>query len=512
MKYSFNTDAIGSYGIDVLVVGIFAEQKPEVKISALPESLNKTLSAELKRRCFAGKESDMAMIPILGRGKIKHILFAGLGEKKKFHDIQLRSFAARIVKQANSIKAKEVVLDTSIITAIKKPAQATQYLAEGFELASYQFTGFRKLSKNDEEKKKTLTKVVLAIKTAKEQKDLQEGIELGQIFASGTALARDLVNTPAMDMHPGEMARVAENLAGRGTGISCKIRGQDEMERLGMHASIAVAAGSRHEAKFIHLIYRPQTSKRGTRDKRCGTAKKVVLIGKAVTFDAGGLNLKPENGMIDMKIDMAGGASVLGVFKALAEIKPNVEVHGLLIAVENMPGGHAYRPGDVISAMDGTTIEVENTDAEGRITLADALAYASLKIKPDYMIDLATLTGAVIIALGNEITGMLGTSSEIKKALNSASKQAGENVWELPMYSHYRDLLKSKIADVRNVGGRPAGVITAAQFLEKFIHETPWVHLDIAGPSYAEKEFKPEIQVGGTGWGVRMLLNYLRNL
>ncbi|MBD3281873.1 leucyl aminopeptidase [Candidatus Uhrbacteria bacterium] len=504
MNYSYKTDAIGSYNTDILVVGLWADDEPKVKITALPEALNKDLSAELKRRGFSGREADTAMLPLLGRGKIKHIFFAGLGEKKKFHDTSLRSFAARVVKQANGIKAKDVVLDTGIVSIMKKTPEAAQYLAEGFELASYHFTGFRKHTRKDEEKKKTLTEVIISIKTAKQQKELQQGVEVGKIYARGTALARDLVNTPAMDMHPGEMAGVAQALAVRGSGITCKVRGQEEMQGLGMHASIAVAAGSRHEAKFIHLTYKPKPGK--------GTVKKIVLVGKAVTFDAGGLNLKPENGITDMKIDMAGGASVLGVFKSLAELRPNVEVHGLLIAVENMPGGHAYRPGDVVSAMDGTTIEVENTDAEGRITLADALAYASQKIKPDYMIDLATLTGAVIIALGNEITGMLGTSPEIKKALNKASKQAGENIWELPMYSHYRDLLKSKIADVKNVGGRPAGIITAAQFLEKFIHDTPWAHLDIAGPAYAEKEFKPEIQVGGTGWGVRMLLNYLRNL
>ncbi|MDF1496553.1 MAG: leucyl aminopeptidase [Patescibacteria group bacterium] len=514
MKYTINTEEIGSCACDVLVVGVWKTDSININVPALSSTLNSAIKVELKRRSFTGKDGEMSMMPVLGEGKIKHVLFAGMGEKKKFQDTHLRSMAARIVKQVNSIKAKNIVLDQTITSAIKKSIEGAQYLVEGFELGSYGFTSFRKQTQKNEEKKKTLTEVAISLKDGKQAKELERGIEIGQIYSSGTILARDLVNTPAMSMHPGEMVKVAESLSGRGTGITCKVRGREEMEKLGMHASIAVAMGSIHEPKFVHLVYKPnnQSRKHGTSNERRATIKKVVLIGKAVTFDAGGLNLKPENGMTDMKIDMAGSASVLGVFKALPDLKPNVEIHGLFIAVENMPGGRAYRPGDVISAMDGTTIEVENTDAEGRITLADALAFASLKIKPDYMIDLATLTGAVIIALGSEITGMLGTSPDIKKALNVASKQSGEHVWELPMHAHYRELIKSKIADVRNVGGRPAGVITAAQFLEKFIHDIPWVHLDIAGPSYAEKEFKPETPIGGTGWGVRMLLNYLRDL
>jgi len=504
MKYTIKTEEIGSFASDILVVGVWQSDVINISIQALPSSLNSAITTELKRRSFAGKDGEMNMIPILGQGKIKHVLFAGLGEKKKFQDTHLRSIAARIVKQANGIKAKSIVLDLSITSAIKKADEGAQYLTEGFELGAYQFTSFRKQTLKDEEKKKTLIEVVIALKDAKQVKEFERGIKIGQIYSAGTILARDLVNTPAMHMHPGEMAQVAESLSGRGTGITCKVRGQEEMEKLGMRASIAVAMGSIHEPKFVHLVYKPK--------KTSKNLKKIALIGKAVTFDAGGLNLKPSDGITDMKIDMAGAASVLGVFKALPDLQPNVEIHGIFIAVENMPGGRAYRPGDVISAMDGTTIEVENTDAEGRITLADALAFASLKIKPDYMIDLATLTGAVIIALGSEITGMLGTNKEIKKALSVASKQSGEHLWELPLHTHYRELIKSKIADVRNVGGRPAGVITAAQFLEKFIHDIPWVHLDIAGPSYAEKEFKPETPIGGTGWGVRMLLNYLRDL
>ncbi len=504
MQYSFNTAEIGSYPADILAAGVFSGDNYKIKLPSCFADVISAVEQELKRRDFNGKEGEAVLLPLLNGGKIKHLLFLGLGEKKKFQDHQLRSLSARIVKQANGVKAKNVILDLTLFTAVRNDTQAMQALTEGFELGSYQFTSFRKHTEKDELKKKTLSEVTISLKDSKRQKEMQKGIEVGLAYAQGTILARDLVNTPSMNMHPAEMAKVAQSLSGKQTRITCKVLNSEQMSKLGMQASLAVGRASEHEPLFVHLIYKPAKQSKNT--------KTAVLIGKAVTFDSGGLNLKPENGMTDMKIDMAGAATVLGVFKSLPVLNVNAEVHGLFVAVENMPGGSAYRPGDVVSAMDGTTIEVENTDAEGRITLADALAYASLKIKPDYMIDLATLTGAVIIALGSEITGMLGTSSEIKKALQSASKQSGEHLWELPMHSHYRELIKSKIADIKNVGGRPAGVITAAQFLEKFTHDIPWVHLDIAGPSYAEKEFKPEVPIGGTGWGVRTLLNYLAEL
>ncbi len=502
MRYIFNSNEIGSYLADIIALGVFNGDNYKIKLPFCFADILSFVELELKRRDFNGKEGEAILLPLLNGGKIKHLLFLGLGEKKKFQDHQLRSLSARIVKQANGVKAKTVILDQTLLSSIKNDNQATQALVEGFELGSYQFTVFKKHTEKDELKKKTLIEVIFSLKDAKRQNEMQKGIKVGLAYAQGTILARDLVNTPSMDMHPAEMVKVALSLSSKNNRITCKVLNSEKMAKLGMHASLAVGRASKHESLFVHLNYKPK--------KQLKNTKKIVLIGKAVTFDSGGLNLKPENGMTDMKIDMAGAASVLGIFKALPELDINVEVHGLFIAVENMPGGSAYRPGDVVSAMDGTTIEVENTDAEGRITLADALAYASLKIKPDQIIDLATLTGAVIIALGSEITGMLGTSSEIKKALQLASKQSGEHLWELPLHHHYRELIKSKIADVKNVGGRPAGVITAAQFLEKFTHNVPWVHLDIAGPSYAEKEFKPEVPVGGTGWGVRTLLNYLR--
>ncbi|MBU2566027.1 leucyl aminopeptidase [Patescibacteria group bacterium] len=502
MRFTFNNEPKGSFSSDVYALGVWHSDKISLESTEISNEIKTAVLQDLKRRSWTGKEGETLLFPILGLAKYKYLLIVGLGEKRNFKEINLRTVGAKLIKATSSHQLKTLSVDYNVFSSAKDLAASLQFFTEGVLLASYQFTAFKKHTAKDELKKKTIDQIFLPSGSILDKKTMEKGIELGNIYAEATCLARDMVNTPSMQMHPDQMVKIAQDLSGRGTSITCKVRGRDEMAKLGMHASLAVGQGSVHEPKFVHLIYKPKKVTKNT--------KKIVLVGKAVTFDSGGLNLKPDNGITDMKIDMAGAATVLGVFKALPHIKPNTEVHGLFIAVENMPGGNAYRPGDVISAMDGTTIEVENTDAEGRITLADALAYASLKIKPDQIIDLATLTGAVIIALGSEITGMLGNDVNLKKALFTSAKKSGEYVWELPMHPAYKETIKSKIADIKNVGGRPAGVITAAQFLERFTHKVPWVHLDIAGPCYAEKESRPEWTIGGTGWGVRTLL-YLIN-
>jgi len=321
----------------------------------------------------------------------------------------------------------------------------------------------------------------------------------GTKLAQATNYARDLVNTPSRDMGPAELAEEATKLAGKG--ISVTIMDRSEMEKLGMHAALSVGAGSQHEPVGVHLSYAPRGAKRT-----------VAVVGKAVTFDSGGLNVKTGDGMTTMKIDMAGAASVLGLFKALATFRPNVAVHGIFLAVENMPGGSAYRPGDVVKAMDGTTIEVLNTDAEGRITLADALAYAKT-LEPNAIVDLATLTGACVTALGDDIAGLMSNDRKLADRVLRAAKEAGEPLWELPLYEPYMDHVKSKIADIKNIGVRgSAGTISAALFLKPFVGSVPWAHLDIAGPSYAERETRPDQPYGGTGYGVRTLVRLLEGI
>ncbi len=503
MRYVFTAEPLGTFTCDALVEGVWHGELEQIGKGYLTDALRQQIVLELKRRGFEGREGDVLAISLLGQSKIKQLIVAGLGGKGKIRSDQLRTLSARILKLANGVRAKQVCAHEKLWRSLKDVGLAAQMWIEGVELASYHFHSFRKHTAADEAKKRTVQEILMPLNPDKAtQKKIQAGVDLGMAMAQATEMARDLVNTPSMHMHPSEMAERAKALAVRGSGISCRVLGRAEMEKLGMQAALAVGQGSQHEPKFVHLIYKPQGK----------ILKKVALVGKAITFDSGGLSLKPAEHMTDMKIDMAGAASVLGVFQALPSVAPKVEVHGIFIAAENMPSGTAYRPGDVVSAMDGTTIEIENTDAEGRVTLADALAYAALKIKPDAMIDLATLTGAVIIALGSDVTGLFATDKDLRRGLHQASQDAGEPLWELPLYKPYNELIKSKIADVRNVGGRPGGVITAALFLEKFVHGVPWAHLDIAGPSYAEKETRAEWPAGGTGWGVRTLLNYLKGL
>ncbi len=503
MRYIFTPEPVGSFACDAVADGVWLKETDQVGKSYLPDDVRAAVVAELKRRGFEGREGDVIALSLLGQSKIKQLIVAGLGERGKIRPDQFRTLAARILKTTNGLRAKQLYAHERLLKAVKDQEQAAQMWVEGVELASYHFHSFRKHTAAEEAKKRTAVEVLMPMNPDKNaQKKIQNGVDRGVLLAQATELARDLVNTPSLNMHPHEMAERAKALAGRGTNVTCRVLGRADMERLGMHAALAIGQGSQHEPKFVHLTYRPPGKAK----------KKIALVGKAVTFDSGGLSLKPAEHMTDMKIDMAGAASVLGVFKALPKLAPKAEVHGVFIAVENMPSGSACRPGDVVAAMDGTTIEIENTDAEGRVTLADALAFAALKIKPDAIVDLATLTGAVIIALGSDVTGFFATDKDLKRALQQASQESGEPMWELPLYKPYAELIKSKIADVRNVGGRPAGIITSALFLEKFVHGVPWAHLDIAGPSYAEKETRAEWPAGGTGWGVRTLLNYLNQI
>ena len=264
-------------------------------------------------------------------------------------------------------------------------------------------------------------------------------------------------------------------------------------------AFLGIAQGSDHPPFFVHMSYRPT-----------GAKKHLALVGKAVTFDSGGISIKPAEAMYTMKLDMAGGAAVLGVFKILARLKPNVIVDGIFAACENMPSGKAIRPGDVVKAMNGTTIEVLHTDAEGRVTLADALSYA-VKQKPDAIIDLATLTGACMVALGEEITGLMSNNPKLENKLLTAAATAGEKMWSLPLEKNYKRELKSEVADLRNIAGRYGGALTAGLFLQEFVANIPWAHLDIAGPSFAERPINAYTGKGGTGAGVRTLLELLRS-
>jgi leucyl aminopeptidase len=503
MKLEIVQGDILSKSCDLLVVNLFqGVAKPGGATGAVDKALEGAIATLVKQRGFEGKFGERLVFPTFGKLKAKNVAVIGLGKKENFSADSVRKIGGYIVKIAAEQKAASVVtiLHGAGIGGLD-PKISGQALTEGLLLGAYRFHTYHGTQRNKDKKPRELSTLSVVEADKKSLKLGQEGIERGRVLAEATILARDLVNTPSQDMAPMHLAEIAKSLATKGSGITCKILDQKTMEKLGMNAALAVARGSVHPPVGVHLMYRPKSSK-----------KSVAIVGKAVTFDSGGLSIKPSEHMETMKIDMGGAASVIGMFKALSVLKPNVTVHGIFLAVENMPSGSAYRPGDVVEAMDGTTIEVLNTDAEGRVTLADALSYAK-KQKPDMIIDLATLTGACVVALGEDIAAVLSNNEPLTQKLLSAAKESGEQLWQLPLYEPYTSMVKSKIADIKNVGsGHGGGTITAALFLKHFVGDTPWAHLDIAGPSYIEREFRPDQPYGATGYGVRLLVKFVQGL
>lgn len=487
---------------DLLALYQFKDAKRLTGVAgAADQEMAGAISALIEQKSFVGKLGENMVFPTFGKMKARSVVLIGLGDKKKFNADAVRKIGGYLVKLSREHKMRSAATNLPGCETGDLPArESAQALTEGLLLAGHQFHTYKGAQFKKEKKSRELGQVFILETDKRALKFGPAGLETGCILAEATMLARDLVNTPSADMTPAQLVEEAQKLAVRGSNISCKVLDQKAMERLGMNAALSVARGSEHAPVGAHLIYRPKNSK-----------KTVAIVGKAVTFDSGGLSLKPANSMETMKIDMAGAASVIGLFKALTVLKPEVTVHGIFLAVENMPGGSAYRPGDVVTAMDGTTIEIKNTDAEGRVTLADALVYAN-KQKPDLMIDLATLTGACVVALGEDIAGLMTNNERLGQKLLAAAKETGEPLWELPLYEPYMEPIKSKIADINNTGGREAGTIKGALFLKPFVGETPWAHLDIAGPSYAEKETRPDQPCGGTGYGVRLLAKFLMSI
>jgi leucyl aminopeptidase len=327
-------------------------------------------------------------------------------------------------------------------------------------------------------------------------REVREAAKRGQVVSGAVYFARDLVSTPSNEMTPTILAGRAKDVA-KNKGVRVSVLDVKGIKKAGMNAMLGVARGSHEPAKFIILRYDGAPKKE----------KPVVVVGKGITFDSGGISLKPAEKMDEMKADMSGGAVVLGVFKAISELGLPVNLVGLIPATENLPGGGAYKPGDVLRSLSGKTIEIISTDAEGRLLLADALTYAG-HFNPAAVVDIATLTGACVIALGEDVIGMLGTDDKLKAQVRAAAEETGEKLWELPLWEDFAELLKSDVADFKNTGGRAGGAISAAVFLSKFVGKYPWVHLDIAGPAW-RKAGKPYIPKGASGIGVRLLVRFL---
>lgn len=437
------------------------------------------LQAAAKDNNFAGKDREVL---VAYGGKPKRVIAVGLGKKDKLTVEKLRRAAAVAAVRVRSLDLAEV----SVVLPAGNPAEHAQAVGEGFLLALYEY-------------KKLKTQGVKPLKLATVRIDgPAEAVERAAIYGAATCLARDLVNEPPSDCTPRRLAQAAKDVARHG--IAIKVLDEKGIAKLKMGGLEGVARGSTQPPRFVHLTYKAPKARRT-----------VAIVGKGITFDSGGLCIKPADGMLWMKDDMSGAAAVIGVFSALAALKPRVNVHGIFAATENMPGGSAYKTGDVLRAMNGKTMEIINTDAEGRLILADALSYAC-RLKPDEIIDMATLTGACVVALGPDISACFTKDEKLRGRLLEAARKEGEKLWPMPVEDDYFDMIRSHIADVKNSGGRSAGAITAALFLQEFVEPgIPWAHLDIAGPALvdSEKIYRP---TGGTGVMVRTLLRYLEEL
>ncbi len=472
---------------DALAVGFF-EDTTELTgdLAQLDEKLQATLSELIQEVDFKGKAGTSAATRVGSNSPIRKIIIVGLGPKDQLKLDSLRQAAATVARLAKRERCKTLAVSLPVSQDVDGTAQA---MAEGIELALHQDNRF----KSELEDKTPEVEEVHLLGLA----GTEGAIARARQICSGVILARELVAAPANSVTPVTLAETVKEMASE-YGMAIEILEREDCEKLGMGAFLGVAQASELPPKFVHLTYKPE-----------GTPKrKLAIVGKGLTFDSGGLNLKPSgSGIEKMKTDMGGAGTTFGAAKAIAQLKPDVEVHFISAITENMVSGRAMHPGDFLTASNGKTIEVNNTDAEGRLTLADALVFAD-KLGVDAIVDLATLTGACVVALGDDMAGLWSPDDELAAGLLAAASSAGEKIWRMPLEEKYFEGLKAMHADMKNTGPRAGGAITAALFLKQFVKDTPWAHLDVAGPVWIEEESGYN-NAGGTGYGVRTLVNWV---
>lgn len=425
-------------------------------------------------KTFEGKKGQIFVIHTQKEYPSTQILALGLGKEEEITSDIIRENVAKAVKECIKLKAETIAFDFGTLENISMP------VIMGASIANYHFDKYKT------KKEHRISEIQLSNVT-------EEEVEVAKAIAESMKLTRNLSNEPAAFATPSKLAEIAQGL----DGIKTVVYEESKIKDLGMNAYLAVGKGSVEPPKFIHMKYIPENPK-----------KRIAIIGKGLCFDSGGLDIKPASSMLTMRDDMSGAACVIGIMKALNKLRPNVEVHGIIAACENMPSGSSYKPGDILTAKNGKTIEVDNTDAEGRLTLADALCYAC-ELEVDEVIDIATLTGACVVALGTVASGIMGNNEELTKALIETGAKSGEKYWKLPMWQEYRDNMNSDIADMKNTGTRFGGASAAGMFLKEFVTDNvKWAHIDIAGTAFIESPHK-EFCKGSTGAGVRTLLNYI---
>ena len=491
MKIDFRNEALADLAIPALIAFGFEEQPAASgTVADLPEPA-RGMVEELKQSGeLVAKAYETTLLHRPPGLAARALLVVGAGKQEKFTTALLRRLAGVAVRY---LRARGVHSVTWLLDEQHRGAEAVQALVEGAILADYDADRYQ----TKRETQKRIDEFWLATAGKIAVDDERAAVDHGRIVAEAQNFTRDLVNEPSNRMTPTLLAGRAEEMA-RQYGLDFQALGAADIQALKMGAFWAVAQGSAEEPRLIVLRYTPEGAP---------AAPVIGLVGKGITFDTGGISIKPAADMHEMKTDMAGGATMLGVMRAIAQLKPNVRVLAVIPATENMPGGKAYKPGDVLTSMSGKTIEVLNTDAEGRLLLGDALTYAQQQ-GATVLIDAATLTGAVMVALGNITTGVFGWNKDWVKRVLASAEAVGDRMWELPVDDDYRDLYKSSIADLANTGGRYGGAITAAMFIGEFAGDTPWVHLDIAGTRWSNEE-KPYLAKGPTGHPVRTLVHLL---
>jgi len=474
----------------ILCAFVLENSKEPFGLGKINEKINTSVKEAVKET--KGKIGAISIVNTLGMTSPKKILIAGLGPRNKLSTDGLRNVSGKIAQKVRSIGLPEF----SIIVPSGFPIDSNASISaivEGAILSMYSFDTYKK---EKSEKPPNLSILVSNWQNA------QKIISKAEIVSQGVIYARSIANLPPNDCPPSRLASFANAVATKNR-LKCKVFSKAELKKKGFGGISAVGQGSKNEPKLIILEHY-----KGRRND-----KPVVLVGKAVTFDTGGISLKPGDKMDEMKFDKCGGCTVLGIMKAVSELKLPINVVGIIPSVENMPGGESYRPGDIVRLYSGKTAEILNTDAEGRLILADAISFGEKQYSPKIIIDFATLTGACIVALGNNVAGLVSNNKIITKKIMSASEKTSEEVWQLPLNDDYMDMIKSSVADMKNIGkGRAAGTITAAAFLSNAIENTPWAHIDIAGTAWTQdatkkKSYNPN---GATGFGVRLILDFLK--
>jgi leucyl aminopeptidase len=495
IKFSLSSSEPLSVAADVLVLGVpEGSTLKEGVLGELGKALGPSFGKAVKREDFTGKK-DQTLDLGAGGSDLKpgKVLLVGLGDPQKLTEADVRVFAAKGTRFAMGAKATSIAVTVPALAAVPRAERA---VAEGVVLGAYRFT---KYLTGDRAPKFQIERATLVV-AGKVTKEAKEGMALGQQVGQAITIARDLINEPPNELFPEALADRAVEVC-RENGLEVSVMDKAALEKKGMKLILAVAQGSVREPRVVHMIYKPAGA--------AGSAKKkkLVFIGKGLTFDTGGICIKPAPGMEEMKGDMGGAANVVALMAAVAAVKPDVEVHGLIGCAENMPDGNAYRPGDIFGSYDGKTVEIINTDAEGRLVLADVLAYAR-ELEPDLMVDNATLTGACIVALGPTVSAFYANRDEAAERMKKAVKAAGEAMWQMPLVEDLREGLKSDWADIKHVADRWGGSITAALFLREFVGDTAWIHVDVAGPSMANKAYNVFAK-GGTGHGVLTFLELI---